>query len=53
MTERRQPWLPGLTPPPRVRRIMMHADEWGQAPGMMPGWRSAKGGAFHMWPLRP
>ncbi|WP_419737721.1 hypothetical protein [Ruegeria sp.] len=45
-TERRQPWLPGLTPPPRMRRVMMHADDRGQAPGLMPGWRTAKGGHF-------
>ncbi|WP_419739120.1 hypothetical protein [Ruegeria sp.] len=47
-TERRQPWLPGLTPPPRVRRVMMHADDRGQAPGLMPGWRTAKGWLFDM-----
>ncbi|WP_419737909.1 hypothetical protein [Ruegeria sp.] len=47
-TERRQPWLPGLTPPPRMRRVMMHADDRGQAPGLMPGWRTAKGWLFDM-----
>lgn len=34
-------------PQPRApRRVMMHATDTGQAPGTMPGWRTAKGGYF-------
>lgn len=32
--------------PRKPRRIMMHAVDIGQAPGMMPGWTSANGGKF-------
>lgn len=32
--------------PRKPRRVMMHAVDIGQAPGMMPGWTSAKGGEF-------
>lgn len=34
-------------PQPRApRRVMMHATDTGQAPGTMPGWRTAKGAHF-------
>lgn len=33
-------------PPRRRRRVMMHAIDHGRAPGVMPGWRTAKGGHF-------
>ena len=32
--------------PPRKRIVRMHATDVGQAPGMMEGWRTAKGGHF-------
>lgn len=31
--------------PRAPRRIMMHAIDTGEAPGMQPGWRTAKGAA--------
>ena len=46
MPDARQMWLPGMTPPPRRRLILMHAVDRGEAPGMMPGWRSPEGARF-------
>lgn len=43
---RRQFTLPGLDQPRRTRRVLMHAADVGQAPGLMPGWRTTKGGHF-------
>ncbi|PIE13842.1 MAG: hypothetical protein CSA70_03760 [Rhodobacterales bacterium] len=42
----RQPALPGFKKQRKPRRIMMHTEEFGQAPGMMPGWTTSKGGHF-------
>lgn len=36
----------GYTKPRPKPRVMMHAVDVGQAPGMMPGWRTAKGAQF-------
>lgn len=33
-------------PARRPPRVMMHATDAGQAPGMMPGWRRPTGGYF-------
>jgi hypothetical protein len=41
----RQPDLFGV-PPKQPRLVRMHAVDVGQAPGMMPGWRTATGGKF-------
>lgn len=32
--------------PKKPRRVMMVPEEWGQAPGLMPGWKTSKGGHF-------
>lgn len=41
----RQPDLFGPRPS-RPRLMRMHAADLGQAPGMMPGWRTSTGGDF-------